>query len=143
LVTDRVGTAVWLDQDQRRHAVGALCIRDLKGGAGLRHCPSGKFNADAAWLVAATLAHSLLRWVAAIGLGARHELGGGQDAAPDPAGPARPADPLRQTMEVASAGRLAVGGVVRADTGPAALCGVRHLTHAAAERTPPDPFGSA
>jgi hypothetical protein len=69
--------------------------------------------------------------------------GGGHDAAPDPAGPARPADPLRQTMEVASAGRLAVGGVVRADTGPAALCGVRHLTHAAAERTPPDPFGSA
>jgi hypothetical protein len=74
LVTDRVGTAVGLDQDQRRHAVGALCIRDLKGGAGLRHCPSGKFNADAAWLVAATLAHSLLRWVAAIGLGARQEL---------------------------------------------------------------------
>jgi hypothetical protein len=67
LVTDRVGTAVGLDQDQRRHAVGALCIRDLKGGAGLRHCPSGKFNADAAWLVAATLAHGLLRWVAAIG----------------------------------------------------------------------------
>src|SRR6266508_2545028 len=73
-VTDRVGTTVELDQDHRRHAVVELCIRDLKAGAGLRHCPSGKFNANAAWLVIATLAHNLLRWVAAIGLGARGEL---------------------------------------------------------------------
>jgi Transposase DDE domain group 1 len=73
-VTDRVGTTVWLDQDHRRHATVELCIRDLKGGVGLRHCPSGKFNANAAWLVAATLAHNLLRWIAAIGLGARGEL---------------------------------------------------------------------
>ena len=73
-VTDRVGTTVWLDQDHRRHAVVELCIRDLKGGAGLRHCPSGKFNANAAWLLAATLAHNLLRWIAAIGLGARDQL---------------------------------------------------------------------
>jgi hypothetical protein len=62
-VTDRVGTTVWLDQDHRRHAVVELCIRDLKGGVGLRYCPSGKFAANAAWLVAATLAHNLLRWV--------------------------------------------------------------------------------
>ena len=41
---------------------------------GLRHHPSGKFAANAAWLLAATLAHNLLRWVAAIGLGARGEL---------------------------------------------------------------------
>lgn len=73
-VTDRVGTTVWLDADHRRHAVVELCIRDLKGGVGLRHCPSGRFAANAAWLVAATLAHNLLRWVAAIGLGARGEL---------------------------------------------------------------------
>jgi len=73
-VTDRVGTTVELDQDHRRHAVVELCIRDLKAGAGLRHCPSGKFNANAAWLLAASLAHNLLRWVAAIGLGARGEL---------------------------------------------------------------------
>jgi hypothetical protein len=70
LVTDRVGTTVELDQDHRRHAVVELCIRDLKAGVGLRHWPSGKFNANAAWLLAATLAHNLLRWVAAIGLGA-------------------------------------------------------------------------
>ena len=73
-VTDRVGTTVELDQDHRRHAVVELCIRDLKAGAGLRYCPSGKFAANAAWLVIATLAHNLLRWVAAIGLGARGEL---------------------------------------------------------------------
>jgi hypothetical protein len=74
LVTDRVGTAVWLDHDHRRHAVVELCIRDLKAGVGLRHHPSGKFAANAAWLVAATLARNLLRWVAAIGLDARGEL---------------------------------------------------------------------
>jgi hypothetical protein len=68
-VTDRVGTTVWLDQEHRRHAVVELCIRDLKAGVGLRHCPSGKFAANAAWLVAATLAHNLLGWIVAIGLG--------------------------------------------------------------------------
>jgi Transposase DDE domain group 1 len=73
-VTDRVGTTVWLDADHRRHAVVELCIRDLKAGVGLRHHPSGKFAANAAWLLAATLAHNLLRWIPAIGLGARQEL---------------------------------------------------------------------
>jgi hypothetical protein len=73
-VTDRPGTAVWLDQDHRRHATVELCIRDLKDGVGLRHHPSGKFAANAAWLVIATLAHNLLRWITQIGLGARGEL---------------------------------------------------------------------
>jgi len=73
-VTDRVGTAVWLDQDHRRHATVELAIRDLKNGAGLNHCPSGRFAANAAWLLAATLAHNLLRWVATLGLGTRDEL---------------------------------------------------------------------
>jgi Transposase DDE domain group 1 len=68
-VTDREGGAVELDADHRRHAVCELAIRDLKDGAGLRHCPSGRFLANAAWLVVATLAHNLLRWVATIGLG--------------------------------------------------------------------------
>jgi hypothetical protein len=48
-VTDRVGTVVWLDAGHRRHATVELCIRDLKAGAGLRHCPSGRFAANAAW----------------------------------------------------------------------------------------------
>jgi hypothetical protein len=73
-VTDPVGTTVELDADHRRHATVELAIRDLKGGVGLRHHPSGKFAANAAWLVIATLAHNLLRWVAAIGLGTRQEL---------------------------------------------------------------------
>jgi hypothetical protein len=69
LVTNRAGSAVALDADHRGHAVCELAIRDLKDGAGLRHCPSGRFLANAAWLVIATLAHNLLRWVATIGLG--------------------------------------------------------------------------
>jgi hypothetical protein len=69
-VTDRQGSAVELDADHRRHAVCELAIRDLKDGAGLRHCPSGVFGANAAWAVIVTLAHNLLRWVAALGLGA-------------------------------------------------------------------------
>jgi hypothetical protein len=68
-VTDRQASAIELDADHRRHAVCELAIRDLNDGAGLRHCPSGVFLANAAWLVIATLAHNLLRWVATIGLG--------------------------------------------------------------------------
>jgi hypothetical protein len=67
-VTDRVGTTVWLDADHRRHAVCELAIRDLKAGAGLAHLPSGRFAANAAWLLAATLAHNLIRWTATLGL---------------------------------------------------------------------------
>jgi hypothetical protein len=68
-VTDRAGPAITLDADHRRHAVCELAIRDLKADGGLRHCPSGVFLANAAWLVVAALAHNLLRWVATIGLG--------------------------------------------------------------------------
>src|SRR5215218_2782908 len=38
-VTNRVGTATWLDADHRRHAVCELAIRDLKASAGLATCP--------------------------------------------------------------------------------------------------------
>jgi hypothetical protein len=68
-LTDRSGTAVDLDADHRRHAVVELAIRDLKEGSGLSHCPSGRFFANAAWAVIATLAHNLVRWVARLGLG--------------------------------------------------------------------------
>ncbi len=66
-VTDREGSAVALDADHRHHAVVELAIRDLKEGAGLVHCPSGIFNANAAWLVLAALAHNVLRWTARLG----------------------------------------------------------------------------
>jgi Transposase DDE domain group 1 len=67
-VTDRAGTTVALDADHRNHAVVELAIRDLKEGAGWNHSPSGKFLANAAWIVIGALAHNLLRWVAALGL---------------------------------------------------------------------------
>lgn len=46
-------------------------VRSTRGGgrgAGLNHVPSGKFNANAAWLVLAALAHNIVRWVARPGL---------------------------------------------------------------------------
>jgi len=68
-VTDRDADAVSLDADHRRHAVVELAIRDLKESSGLAHCPSGRFNANAAWAVMCSVAHNLVRWVAALGLG--------------------------------------------------------------------------
>jgi hypothetical protein len=52
---------------RRRHAVVELAIRDLKEGAGLEHCPSGQFFANAAWLACAVLAHNLIRWTVPLG----------------------------------------------------------------------------
>jgi len=66
-VTNRPGDAVDLDADHRAHAVVELAIRDLKHGTGLNHCPSGSFNANAAWLLATTLAHNLTRWTQVLG----------------------------------------------------------------------------
>ena len=74
LVTDRPGTMTELDADHRRHAVVELAIRDAKSGAGLNHHPSGRFFANAAWLVLVCLAHNLLRWTATLGLGTRNQL---------------------------------------------------------------------
>ena len=67
-ITDREGTTVFLDADHRHHAVVELAIRDLKEGAGMAHCPSGDFNANAAWVVLATIAHNMIRWLASLGL---------------------------------------------------------------------------
>jgi Transposase DDE domain group 1 len=58
---------VEVDQFHRDHATVELAIRDLKDGAGLTHCPSGKFFANAAWLACAVLAHNLVRWTARLG----------------------------------------------------------------------------
>lgn len=72
-VTDRPGDPVALDADHRAHAVIELAIRDLKA-EGLAHSPSGRFFANAAWALIAALAHNLVRWMSAIGLGARGAL---------------------------------------------------------------------
>jgi hypothetical protein len=66
-LTDLEGDTVTIDAFHRAHAVVELAIRDLKEGAGLEHCPSGKFFANAAWLACAVLAHNLIRWSADLG----------------------------------------------------------------------------
>jgi hypothetical protein len=58
---------VTVDEFHRDHATIELAIRDLKQGAGLEHCPSGRFFANAAWLGCAVLAHNLIRWTARLG----------------------------------------------------------------------------
>lgn len=58
---------VAMDQFHRDHAAVELAIRDLKEGAGMDHCPSGQFFANAAWLACAVLAHNLIRWAARLG----------------------------------------------------------------------------
>ena len=55
--------AVQADAYHRAHARTELAIRDIKHHAGLSHCPSGNFFANAAWLSCAALAHNLYRWI--------------------------------------------------------------------------------
>lgn len=66
-ITDVELGTVAVDQFHRDHATVELAIRDLKEGAGLEHCPSGRFFANAAWLGCAVLAHNLIRWTARLG----------------------------------------------------------------------------
>ncbi len=66
-LSDLGGSAVELDAFHRRHAVVELCIDDWKEGAGMEHCPSGDFSANAAWMCCAVLAHNLIRWSAKLG----------------------------------------------------------------------------
>ena len=66
-VTNSDLDAVEADAFHRDHARVELAIRDLKEGAGLEHCPSGRFFANAAWLGCAVLAHDLVRWTARLG----------------------------------------------------------------------------
>lgn len=66
-LTDVEGDAVALDQFHRDHARVELAVRDLKEGSGLEHCPSSRFNANAAWLECGVIAHNLIRWATALG----------------------------------------------------------------------------
>ena len=66
----RQGGTVELEADHRRHAVIEDVIRDLKYGVGLNHLPSGRFGANAAWMILNIIAHNLGRWTGRIGLGA-------------------------------------------------------------------------
>lgn len=66
-LTDLTASAVEVDAFHRERAQAELDIRDLKEGAGMEHCPSGSFWANAAWLQCAVLAHNLLRWTQLLG----------------------------------------------------------------------------
>jgi hypothetical protein len=66
-LTNRTEPLAVVEAEHRQHAVVELAIRDLKDQA-LAHFPSGKFMANAAWTVIATLAHNLLRWTSVLGL---------------------------------------------------------------------------
>jgi hypothetical protein len=66
-ITDRDGQTVDLEADHRRHAVIEDVIRDLKYGVGLNHLPSGRFGANAAWMILNIIGHNLGRWTLRIG----------------------------------------------------------------------------
>jgi hypothetical protein len=66
-ITDLATPTIEVDKFHRDHARVELVIRDLKEGAGLEHCPSGQFFANAAWLGCAVLAHNLICWTARLG----------------------------------------------------------------------------
>ena len=68
-ITDQPGDLRTLDQFHRDHARVENVIKDLKDAAGLDHLPSGRFGANGAWLVLATIAHNLARWTGRLGLG--------------------------------------------------------------------------
>jgi len=69
-ITNRGEPLALVEADHRRHAQIELAIRDLKEGSGLKHAPSGRFFANAAWLLISLLAHNLAPWIAHLGLGA-------------------------------------------------------------------------
>ncbi len=59
-VTDRDLPLAELEADHRRYAIVEQTIAELKS-AGLKHLPSGKFMANAAWLALTVMAHNLGR----------------------------------------------------------------------------------
>jgi len=73
-ITDQDGEITALDQFHREHARVENVIKDLKDAAGLAHLPSGCFGANSAWLVFATIAHNLARWVGRFGMGEGHRM---------------------------------------------------------------------
>jgi len=61
-VTDRDLPLAEVEADHRRHAIVEQTIAELKS-AGLKHMPSGRFMANAAWLALTVMAHNLGRAV--------------------------------------------------------------------------------
>ena len=63
--TDSPLTLLQAEADHRRHAIIEQVIADLKNGP-LTHLPSGRFNANGAWLVLAAMAFNLTRAAGAL-----------------------------------------------------------------------------
>ena len=63
--TDSPMTMLQAETQHRGHAIIETVIADLKAGP-LAHLPSGKFTANAAWLVLAAIAYNLLRAAGAL-----------------------------------------------------------------------------
>ena len=63
--TDSPLVMLQAEADHRRHAIIEQVIADLKNGP-LAHLPSGKFNANGAWLVLASMAFNLTRAAGAL-----------------------------------------------------------------------------
>jgi hypothetical protein len=72
VLTDRPEPLLTVEAEHRAHAVIETVIADLKSSA-MAHLPSGDFNANAAWLALAALAHNLTRALATLaGHGLHH-----------------------------------------------------------------------
>jgi len=111
-VTDRTLPLPEVEADHRRHAVVEQSIAELKS-AGLKHLPSGRFTANAAWLALAVMAHNLGR---AVGQLAGPDLDTATaatlrrcDAAAQGLHHARPARAHRPTPTPTTTGALALG----------------------------------
>jgi hypothetical protein len=63
--TDSPLTLIQAEADHRRHAIIEQVIADVKTGP-LAHLPSGRFNANGAWLVLAAIAFNLTRAAGAL-----------------------------------------------------------------------------
>jgi hypothetical protein len=63
--TDSPLTLLQAEADHRRHAIVEQVIADLKAGP-LAHLPSGRFNANGAWLALASMAFNLTRAAGAL-----------------------------------------------------------------------------
>jgi len=73
-ITDREGGLVELEADHRQHARIENEVRELKYDLALNHLPSGRFAANAVWLVLNVLAHNLAYWVVKLGLQAERAM---------------------------------------------------------------------
>ncbi len=92
IVTTNPAPLVHAESQHRGHAVVEQVIADVKASA-LAHLPSGKFTANAAWLVAATIAFNLTRAIGVTAGGKLTRRGGTPEKLPG-AGSALPGDAL-------------------------------------------------